>query len=105
MSDKKPETKPEPDARRDEATGSDQVSVDWKGETYTVPRSYDAWPFAYTLEMQRGRSAVAFQYLLGEKQFARFLDTTPTNSDFVAFDVLMGEALGASQGESPASSD
>lgn len=100
------DTTPKPaDPRRTEATGSDQIEVEWKGQKYTIPRDYSAWPFLYTFEMERGHSAVAFQHLLGEKQFTRFVRESPTNDDFRDFDVLIGEQLGAKQGESPASSD
>lgn len=104
MSDAKND-KPEPDARAQEAKGGETITVEFKGVEYTIPRSFNDWSYLYAFEMERGHSAVAFQHLLGEKQFARFLATNPTNGDFNDFDEKLGAALGVKQGESDASSD
>lgn len=104
MSDTK-NAKPEPDARVEEAKAPDgMVEVEFKGGKYVIPRSFKDWPYLYTFEMERGHSALAFQHLLGEAQFARFVETRPTNGDFGAFDEMLGKALGVKQGESDASS-
>jgi len=95
---------PELDVRAAEAKGED-ITIEWKGQTFTVPRDYGTWPFEFTLYSQKGLNGPAMEALLGPEQFARFLRSRPTNADFDAFDDRLGKALKMKPGESPASSD
>lgn len=89
--------------RVDEANGVKNVTVEFKGKTFTVPRNYGDWPYVYTLEVEAGHYARAFQVLLGD-QFDKFVSLNPTNNDFGDFDEALAKAIGLAQGESEASS-
>lgn len=91
------------DPRVDEAKGVKDVSIKFKGETFTVPRDYGDWPYVYTLEVEAGHYARAFQALLGD-QFDKFVSLNPTNNDLGDFDEALAKAIGVEQGESQASS-
>lgn len=91
------------DPRVDEANGVKDVTVKFKGKTFTVPREYGAWPMTYTLEVESGHMARAFQALLGD-QFDKFVSLNPTNDDLADFDEALAKAIGLAQGESEASS-
>lgn len=96
-------TEPTGNPRVDEANGVKNVTFEFRGKSFTVPRDYADWPYTYTLEVESGHMARAFQALLGE-QFDKFLSLRPTNRDLADFDDKLAEAIGLDQGESGASS-
>lgn len=98
------ENTPEKDPRAAEADGDD-IRLTWRGDEYVIPFNYRDWPVGYSLEIEKGHTAVAMEYLLGPEQFHRFMAQNPTIGDFDEFDAELGKALRLGPGEYTASSD
>lgn len=99
-----PAATPTEDVRAAEARG-DRVTVTWGEYEYSVPRNYGDWPWEYSVAIEEGKPSLAMKHLLGPAQYARFVSSSPTVSDFRAFDIKLGEAIGLEAGKSEASSD
>lgn len=48
-----------------------EISVEWRGQTFTLPASYEDWPIDAALALEDGRWARFLVALLGETDFER----------------------------------
>lgn len=66
------------------------VEVEFRGETFTIPRRRGRWPTEALRAFQRGENIEAIAQLLGELQWRKMLRIAPNGDDIDVFSgVLM----------------
>lgn len=83
---------PEPDLN------SQTVTLEFRGESFTVPKRRGRWPIEAILQFGRGQGLQAIRALLPNDDWDRLKKVCPTGDDFDAFiggaiDTLTGECV------------
>ena len=100
----KPKPKPEPTPEvDDEEEPSGTVEMQFRGKTFTIPRSVDDWPtVAYLARLKATTSNLLLDWMtfveliLGEKQWQQLtLSTAARSGDFGEFVDLFGTTVAA----------
>lgn len=93
------------DALRAEVAGP-TASFEFHGETFTVPLEYPDMPLGYIEAASEGAPlAIQARELLGAEQWARIRAMGLKGRDLAELHEAVEAAMGATSGESPASSD
>lgn len=86
-----PKAKPEPDDKVEEPSDKD-VTIEFKGQTFTIPREVDDWPTtAWIARLEASTSGKTLDWLrfvellFGAAQWQKLCLSAPTRRDFVEF--------------------
>ena len=94
------------DPRQDEAKDATTATVEFRGDTFTVPRSYDDWTVDFLESIEEGKVIGIVRGALGPAQWRRVKGMNLTMKQLQPFADDIAAAMGfGSPGESPASSD
>lgn len=74
------------------------ITLEFRGQTFEVPKRRGRWPVEAILQFGRGQGIQAVRELLGPKDWNRLKTVCPTGDDFDEFiepamDVLMSESV------------
>ena len=93
-------------ARAAEANDAKTLSVEFRGETFTVPTEYADYPLGFIEAVGDDKPpAIQLRELLGAEQWATVREVASKGSDIEELMRLIGDARGIDAGNSPASSD
>jgi len=94
------------DPRQDEAKDATTATVEFNGDTFTVPRNYDDWTVDFLESIEEGKVIGIVRGALGPAQWGRVRRMNLTMKQLQPFADDIATAMGfGSSGESPASSD
>ncbi|QIS00992.1 hypothetical protein F5X71_00400 [Nocardia brasiliensis] len=82
-----------PPAQR-EADGDDEVTVEFRGESFTVPADTDDWPTLAHQALGSNRHIDGMEILLGPKQWPRLIRLCPKKRDFEEFSQMLADVMG-----------
>lgn len=92
-------TEDQADAEADatESPATAVITLEFRGQTFEVPKRRGRWPIEAILQFGRGQGLQAFRELFGPKDWERLKTVCPTGDDFDEFkaygvDKLMDEA-------------
>lgn len=88
---KQPTDRPAPQR---EAEGDQEVTVEWRGDTFSVPADGDDWPAEASIAFETGAAINGVRLLLGPRQWALVAKHKPTTRDVGELFQLIGEAMG-----------
>lgn len=97
-------TKPAADIDEDQAAEDDApaapetITLEFRGQTFEVPKRRGRWPIEAILQFGRGQGLQAIRELIGPEDWKRLKTVCPTGDDFDEFlapamDVLMSQAV------------
>lgn len=77
---------------------SQTVTLEFRGESFTVPKRRGRWPIEAILQFGRGQGLQAIRALLSDNDWDRLKKVCPTGDDFDTFingaiDTLTGECV------------
>lgn len=77
-----------------EAEGDENVELNFRGTTFTVPADQEEWPILAVQAFANGRNIDAVQHLLGPRQWAVYVTKNGKKRDFDAFAELIADVFG-----------
>lgn len=85
------------DTEATESPDTAVITLEFRGQTFEVPKRRGRWPIEAILQFGRGQGLQAFRELFGAKDWERLKSVCPTGDDFDEFkaygvDKLMAEA-------------
>lgn len=97
----KTQNAPKDDTEESEDTpdlNSQTVTLEFRGETFTVPKRRGRWPIEAILQFGRGQGLQAIRALFPDADWERLKKVCPTGDDFDTFisgaiDTLTGECV------------
>ncbi len=72
----------------------------YKGKDFSIESDAEKWSLEAMLAYEDGKSITVMRALLGDDQWAKFMETKPTNRDFADFSEQAFNTIGVSTGES-----
>lgn len=75
-------------AQQDPSPDDDLVKMEFRGETFTIPRHRSDWSTRGTVAVAEQKFNVAVKHILGPDQWELLCELAPTNGDFSEFFTL-----------------
>ncbi|ORA24949.1 hypothetical protein BST13_33495 [Mycobacterium aquaticum] len=76
-----------------EALNKAVVTLEWKGQTFTLPKRRGRWPTKAAREFARGNHLEGIAVILGDEAYARLEELCPVVDDLNEFADYAGEKI------------